>query len=74
MQLLVRVMWGNGISWALMLMILSDPQRTRHATSHSVKKFPVPECIVELLWSLPLVRVWDSRGSPRYIGHVQSID
>ena len=26
MQLPVRVMWGSGISWALMLMILSNPQ------------------------------------------------
>ena len=62
MQLLVRVMWGNGISWALMLMILSDPQRTRHATSHSVNKFPVPEYIVELLRSLPLVTGFGIRG------------
>ena len=38
-QLLVCVMWGNEISWALKLTILSDSQRTRHGTSHSMTKF-----------------------------------
>ena len=58
----VRLMWGNRISWALMLTILSDPQRTRHRTSHSVNKFQVPEYVVELLRSLPLVMGFGIQG------------
>ena len=46
-------MWGNGISWSLMLAILSDPQRTGHRTSHSVNKFQVPEYVVDLLKACP---------------------
>ena len=54
LQLLVHVMWGNGISWALMLTILSNPQRTGHKTTQSIKKFKEPVYVVELLQSLPL--------------------
>ena len=62
MQLPVHVMWGNGISWALMLTILSDPQWTGHRTSHSVNKFQVLEYVVELLRSLPPVTEFGIRG------------
>ena len=54
-QLLVRVMWGNCMSWALVLTILAEPQRTGGKTSHSVKKFEVPDYVVELLRNLSLV-------------------
>ena len=58
----VRVMWGNGISWALMLMILSNPQRTGHRVTYTVKKFEVPEYVVKLLQSLPLAVGFGIRG------------
>ena len=61
-HLSVRVMWGNGVSWAVMLTILSDPQRTGHKTSHNVKKFDVPEYVVDLLRGLPLVTGFGIRG------------
>ena len=61
-QLPVLVMWGNGISWAVMLTILSDPQGTEHKTSHNVKKFDVPEYVVDLLRGLPLVTGCGIRG------------
>ena len=41
-QFPVCVMWGNSLSWALMLTILAEPQRTGGKTSHRVKKFEVP--------------------------------
>ena len=55
-QLPVPVMLGKGISCALMITILSDPQRTGTSgkMTHSVKKFQVPEYIVKLLEELPL--------------------
>ena len=62
MQLPVRVMWGNRINWALMLRILSNPQRTGHRVPHTVKKFEVPVYVVELLQSLPLVVGFGIRG------------
>ena len=43
MQLPVRVMAGNGLTWALMLTILTEPKRTGGRTSHRVKKFDVPD-------------------------------
>ena len=62
MQFPVRVMWGNGITWGLMLTILSDPKRTGKHTSHRVKKFSVPDYSVELLRGLPLVVGFGIRG------------
>ena len=62
MQLPVRVMWGNGINRALMLTILSNPQRTGHRVTQTVKKFKVPEYVVELLQSLLLVVGFGIRG------------
>ena len=61
-QLPVRVMWGNGLSWALMLTILTKPQRTSGKTSHRVKKFEVPDYVVSLLGNLPLVMGFGFRG------------
>ena len=45
-----------------MLTILSDPKRTRKHTSHRVKKFSVPDYVVELLRGLPLVVGFGIRG------------
>ena len=42
-QLPVRVMEGNGLTWALMLTILTEPKRTGSRTSHRVKKFDMPD-------------------------------
>ena len=61
-QLLVRVMWGNGLSWAVMLTILTEPQRTGSKTSHRGKKFEVPDYVVSLLRNLPLVTGFGIRG------------
>ena len=55
-QLPVCCMWG------LMLTILSDPKRTGKHTSHRVKKFSVPDHVVELLQGLPLVVGFGIRG------------
>ena len=55
-------MWGNGIMWGLMLTILSDPKRTGKHTSHRVRKFSVPEHVVELFQGLPLVVGFGIRG------------
>ena len=38
-----------------MLTILAEPQRTVGKTSHRVKKFEVPNYVVDLLRNLPLV-------------------
>ena len=55
-------MWGNGLSWAVMLIILTEPQRTSDKTSHRVKKFEVPDYVVNLLRNLPLVTRFRIRG------------
>ena len=40
----------------VMLTILTTPERTKHSrTTHIIKKFKVPEYVVELLKGLPLV-------------------
>ena len=59
----VCVMWGNGISWALMLTILSNPQWTGQRVTHTVKKFKVPEYVEELLQSLLLAVGFGIRGT-----------
>ena len=38
-----RLMWGNGLTWAVMVTILTDPVTRGNHTTHSVKKFVVPE-------------------------------
>ena len=50
------------MSWALMLLILAEPQQTGGKTSHSVKKFEVPDYVVELLRNLSLVTGFSIRG------------
>ena len=47
-------MWGNGLTWAIMVTILTDPVTKDNYTSHRVKKFVVPEHIINLLEGLPL--------------------
>ena len=43
-QLSIRVMIGNGITWALMITILMSPTRDGHSMrkKHTVRKFKVP--------------------------------
>ena len=53
-QLPVRIMIGNGLTWAIVLTILTDPQRTGSKICYRVKKFNVPAHIVRLLGNLPL--------------------
>ena len=45
-------MWGNGITWALMVTILTNPKKDGNRVMHSVQKFEVPEFILELIESL----------------------
>ena len=47
-------MWGNGLTWAVMVTILTDPVTRDNHTTHRVKKFVVPEHIIDLLEGLPL--------------------
>ena len=47
-------MWGNGVTWAVMVTTLTDPVTKDDRTTHSVKKFVVPEYIIDLLEGLPL--------------------
>ena len=63
-QLLVRVMVGNGITWSLMITILSDPKRIRSSCkrTHRVRKFQVPDYVVELLEGLPFMVGFGIRG------------
>ena len=49
-----RLMWGNGVTWAVMVTILTDPVTKGNHTTHEVKKFKVPEYIINLLEGLPL--------------------
>ena len=64
LQLPARVMIGNGISRALMITILSNPKRISSSSrkTHRVKKFWVPEYIVELLEELPFMVGFHIRG------------
>ena len=47
-------MWGNGVTWAVMVTTLTNPLSDDVRTTHSVKKFVVPEYIIKLLEGLPL--------------------
>ena len=49
-----RLMWGNGVTWAVMVTILTDPVTRGNHTTHKVKKFVVPEHVINLLEGLPL--------------------
>ena len=49
-----RLMWGNGVMRAVMVTTLTNPRTEDGRTTHSVKKFVVPEYIIELLGGLPL--------------------
>ena len=61
MQLPVRVMVGNGLTWALMLPILTEPKQTGSRTSHRVIQFDVLDYIVKLLSDMPLVTGFGTR-------------
>ena len=64
MQLPIRVMIGNGITWALMITILTNPMRDGHSRrkKHTVRKFKVPEYVVELLQGMPFVTGFGIKG------------
>ena len=47
-------MWGNGVTWAVMVTTLTDPVTKDGRTTNSVKKFVVPKHIIDLLEGLPL--------------------
>ena len=49
-----RLMWGNRVTCAVMVTTLTNPCTEDSRTTHSVKKFVVPEYILELLEGLPL--------------------
>ena len=59
-QIPVRIMVGDGISWCLMITIVAEPKiidngAGRKVQTHMIKKFVVQPEIVELIRSLPLV-------------------
>ena len=53
---------GLGVTWAFMLTILINPQQNGRKVSHYVKKFKVPDYVVELLQGLPIVTGFGIRG------------
>ena len=58
LQLPVRTMWGNGFTWGFMLTILLEPvRRAGHdgRVSHIIRKFQVPDYVLDLLESLLFV-------------------
>ena len=59
-QIPVRIMVGDGISWCLMITIQAEPKiidtgARRKVQTHMIKKFEVQPEIIELIRSLPLV-------------------
>ena len=54
MQFPCRLMWGSGVTWVVMVTILTNPRIEDKRVMHSVKKFVVPEYILELLEGLPI--------------------
>ena len=60
-QLPIRVMIGNGVTWSLMI---TNPKQdgSSRRRRHTVKKFKVPKYITELLESLPFVIGFGIRG------------
>ena len=65
-----RLMWGNGVTWAVMVTTLTDPEIKDRRTTHSVKKFVVSEHIIDLLEGLPLSVGFGIKGDR---GHVQPL-
>ena len=57
-----RIMWGNGVTWAIMLTILTNPKKTKEGVDHIVRKFCVPGYIVDLLEDLPIVTGFGIKG------------
>ena len=50
-----RLMWGNGVSWAVMVTILTNPRKINGRVEHTVEKFTIPDYVVDLLENLPIV-------------------
>ena len=71
-QLPIRVMIGKGVTWSLMITILTNPKQDGHSRRrrHTVRKFKVPEHITELLEGLPCW-FWYKGRCPCNRGHVQ---
>ena len=63
-QLSIHVMIGNGVTWSLMITILTNLKQDGHSRRrrHTVKKFKVPEYVTELLESMPFVIGFGIRG------------
>ena len=55
-------MWENGVTWVVMVTTLTNPLTNNGRTIHSVKKFVVPEYIIELLEGLPLSMGFGIKG------------
>ena len=62
MQFPCRLMWGNGVTWAVMVTILTNPRDEDKRITHSVKKFVVPEYILELLEGQPISTGFGTKG------------
>ena len=60
----IHVMIKNRITWSLMITILLDPKQTGSSSrrTHRVRKFQVPEYVVELLVGLPFMVGFGIRG------------
>ena len=61
-QLPCRVMAGNGVTWTLMITILTKPMKKGKKVSHRVKKFKVPKYILDLLEAFPIVTGFGIKG------------
>ena len=63
-QLPIRMMIGNGITWSLMITILTNPKQVCSSSrrKHTVRKFKVPEYVTELLEGLLFVVGFGIRG------------
>ena len=63
-QLPIRVMIGNRITWALMIMILTNPKRDGYSRKrkHTIEKLKVPEYVTELLVGMPFVTGFGIKG------------
>ena len=57
-------MVSNGISWALIIPILTNPTRDGHGRrrKHTVQKFKVQEYVVKLLESIPFMTGFGIKG------------
>ena len=50
------------MNWALIITILTNPEKSGKRVSHCVRKFKVPEFILELLEGLPILIGFGIRG------------